>query len=57
MTNSNDWMDDAEYIARLTDFENYCGNCDNFKTDDCPFVEVVEENTKWKDINCKNFWD
>ena len=38
-------------------FENYCGACDNFMTPDCPFAQIVRENTKWKNIGCKSFWD
>ena len=38
-------------------FENFCGACDNFMTPDCPFAQIVRENTKWKNIGCKSFWD
>ena len=38
-------------------FENFCGACDNFMTPDCPFAQIVKENTKWKNIGCKSFWD
>ena len=38
-------------------FENYCGACDNFMTLDCPFISVVKENTKWKYIGCRSFWN
>ena len=36
-------------------FEFYCINCDNFNTEDCPFLETVNEYTKWKNINCTKF--
>ena len=38
-------------------FENFCAACDNFMTSDCPFALIVRENTKWKDVGCKIFWD
>ena len=38
-------------------FENFCVACDNFMTLDCPFISVVKENTKWKYIGCRSFWN
>ena len=38
-------------------FENFCGACDNFMSLDCPFISVVKENTKWKYIGCRSFWN
>ena len=39
-------------------FENYCGACDNFQTDNCPFKDKVFIDTEYKkEFNCENFWD
>ena len=38
-------------------FESYCCNCDNFNTEECPFLKTVTEYTKWKNINCTKFED
>lgn len=38
-------------------FENFCSACDNFGTCNCLFMDYVEENTKWQEINCRNFWN
>lgn len=38
-------------------FEKYCGTCDNFQTDACPFRDRVDDETEWKKIGCKKFWD
>ena len=38
-------------------FENFCAACDYFGTLDCPFLSIVNENTRWKHIGCNNFWD
>ena len=34
-------------------FENFCGACDNFMTIDCPLIEIINTNTKWKTIGYK----
>lgn len=40
------------------DWENYCGNCDNFNdAEHCPRYGHVWPDTRWEDIGCKNFWD
>ena len=44
-----------DMINNPLSFEFYCINCDNFNTEDCPFLETVNEYTKWKTINCTNF--
>lgn len=41
----------------LTNFENYCGACDNFDTEDCPFRGKVDEDTYWRELPCDKFWD
>lgn len=39
-------------------FENYCGSCDFFGTDECPHNGNVADITRWKiDIQCDKFND
>jgi len=38
-------------------FENLCGACDNFETDECPFIGKVTDITEWRKIRCTKFWD
>ena len=38
-------------------FEEFCGACDNFQTLDCPFMTVVNNRTRYKEIGCRSFWD
>lgn len=38
-------------------FESYCGACDNFETDKCPFKDKVDDLTEWKYLPCDKFWD
>lgn len=38
-------------------FEKYCGSCFNFQSDECPFIDKVTYDTKWKEISCNNFFD
>lgn len=38
-------------------FENYCGACDLFETDDCPYKDKVDEYTDWRNFGCKKFFD
>lgn len=38
-------------------FENYCGACIYFNTENCAFKDKVFESTEWKSIKCKKFWD
>ena len=49
-----------EYINRqnLYYFEEFCGSCDYFDNpQSCPFYGKVFRATKWKEIQCQNFWD
>lgn len=36
-------------------FEEYCGACFNFDTDECPYRYEVDNFTEWKKIRCDNF--
>ena len=38
-------------------FENFCGACDNYMTDSCPFNGKVQEDTLWESIKCEYFMD
>ena len=38
-------------------FEKYCGSCDNFNTENCPFYNKVCNDTEWKEIHCQNYWN
>lgn len=39
-------------------WEAYCGACDNFETDRCPFKGKVVDITRWEiDVDCKEFND
>lgn len=53
--------DEERDIQDMTDplyYENYCGSCMLFETEDCPFIGKVNELTRWKiDINCNKFYD
>lgn len=49
--------EDAELNIKY-DFEDYCGNCDNFGNPDiCPFIHEVNEDSHWKDVGCNYFDD
>lgn len=51
-----DDLQDIIELQTLT-FEDYCGSCDNFGTDDCPFKDKVYELTVYADLGCTAFWD
>jgi len=38
-------------------FEDYCGGCDNFETDACPFKGRVDDRTEYATLKCTKFWD
>jgi hypothetical protein len=38
-------------------FEDYCGACMFFNTEDCPKYLEVDDITEWRKINCDKFWD
>lgn len=41
---------------RTIDADNYCGNCNYFLDRvQCPFFDIINKNTKWKDIPCNEF--
>lgn len=41
------------------EFENHCGACDNFDTDNCPFKGKVDCETEYSlpPFRCKDFID
>ena len=39
------------------DWESFCGACDYFQKDECPFKDKVDYLTQYDHIGCKNFWD
>lgn len=47
-------------VMELSDpflFEKYCGSCDNFDTEGCPFRGRVDYDTEWRRIRCDGFMD
>lgn len=38
-------------------FEQYCGNCYFFGTNECPKGNLVYEGTNWEEVGCTKFWD
>ena len=43
--------------ATDSNWENYCGACDYFDTDECPHQNHVDDITNWKLLRCDKFWD
>lgn len=51
-------IDQAQYeLENPYCWESYCGACDNFETEQCPFKNKVCDITEWKQIKCNNFYD
>lgn len=50
-------IQDVDEFLDIWSFENYCGSCDNFDTENCPHYGEVFKATDWRDIKCDNFWD
>lgn len=48
--------EDAEMFL-VKDWESFCGACDYFQKDECPFKDKVDYLTQYDHIGCKNFWD
>ena len=44
-------------LSEKYDWENYCGSCDYFDTEQCPHRGRVVSETRWQDIFCRNFMD
>jgi len=53
--------DEVRDIQDATDpfyWEAYCGSCDYFETEECPFRGKVTNITRWEiDVRCKKFMD
>lgn len=45
----------------LYGFEYFCGACDNFKTEKCPFKNIAKKDSLWrkndKGLGCTKFLD
>lgn len=54
---SDEEVSDVYEQLDIFSFEKYCGVCDNFDTEHCPFFGEVGHATEWEKIGCKNFWD
>lgn len=48
--------EDTEMLL-VKDWESFCGACDHFQKDDCPFKDKVDYLTQYDHIGCENFWD
>lgn len=48
---------DIQDTMNIASFENYCGACDNFETEECPFFGKVFAYTDRHKLRCENFWD
>ena len=55
---TNDEIIEVEDTLNPFSFEQYCGACIYFNTEECPHYGKVLNDTNWKyDIKCDNFWD
>lgn len=58
---TNEEQEELDEAIELMDnpfaFEFYCEACDYFQTDECPFKDKVQYNTRWKMIKCDHFMD
>lgn len=49
-------MDNEDIKVNRTYWEHLCGSCDNFGTDECPFLGKVGETNNWKEeIRCNRY--
>ena len=55
---SKEELQDLDDALDPFSFENYCGACIYFQTEDCPFIDKALSDSDYKkEFNCKNFWD
>lgn len=54
---SKEEEEEIEENNNIFSFEEYCGQCIYFDTEECPFKDKVFSNTKYKNIKCSKFFD
>lgn len=55
---TNDEIIEVEDALNPFSFEQYCGACIHFNTEECPHYGKILNDTNWKyDVKCNNFWD